>query len=162
MSVAGRIRTAFMFGAFVTVGLAAAICSAHALAEARALPQAPADAKQRAAAARLGALKLAQAEREAAPDAAAQARYQACADAAQAAHDAAWVAQCKATAEKFAADRANCLDTLKLPKTYCDASYPSRESAPNCTLPGAIASVLDGDLAQARDRCLRDTKAARP
>jgi len=106
------------------------------------------------------ALAAAGAERAASQNAGAEQRYQTCLNAAAAAHDAAVADNCKNLAEKVAADRADCLDKLKLPKTYCEASYGARDASPQCALPGAIATVLDANLALARDRCLQESKAA--
>ena len=114
----------------------------------------------REAQARLAAQQLAQAEGAAPRMAAAEQRYQTCLNAATAAHDAAVADNCKSLAEKTAVDRADCLDKLKLPKTYCEASYGARDASPQCALPGAIATVLDANLALARDRCLQESKAA--
>ncbi len=92
--------------------------------------------------------------------AAADIRYQACVSDAGAEHDASWAAECKRVLEKTEQDRANCLSKLNLSKTYCDASYATRDASPHCSLPDAIASVLDAALEQARYRCVREGKAA--
>lgn len=170
--MAGRTGMIFKFGAMLAVALAAAGAGYYyavylprrdaALANERMLAKARADADARAAQARLAAQQLAQAERQALQKAAAEQRYQTCLNAAAAAHDASWADDCKSLAGKVAADHADCLDKLKLPKTYCDSSYPPRDGSPNCTLPGAIGNVLDADLARARDRCLQESKAAAP
>jgi hypothetical protein len=86
--------------------------------------------------------------------------FQACLGPATAAHDASWATECKRVNARDRADYANCLDTLKLPKTYCDSSYVIHDPAPTCTLPPSIATVLDADLERARLRCRKDSNAA--
>ena len=93
---------------------------------------------------------------------AAELRYQTCLNNVGAAHDASWADNCKSLAQKVAAAHADCLEKLKLPKTYCDASYGPRDASPHCALPADIATVLDADLALARDRCGQENKAAAP
>jgi len=63
-------------------------------------------------------------------------------------------------ADKAAEDRANCLAKSNMPQGYCAAVYRTRDGAPDCTLPVAIAADLDGGLAIARNRCLREREAA--
>lgn len=103
---------------------------------------------------------LAQQQDQEGNKAAAESIYQACLSSARATHDAAWAAECKSLAEKTQQDHADCLAKLNLPKAYCDASYPARESSANCRLPDEIATVLHADLAQARYRCLREREGA--
>ena len=98
--------------------------------------------------------------KQSAEQAAAPAGYQACVGTATAAHDASWAAECKRVNERDRTDYDNCLGKLKLPKTYCDSSYTIHDVSPNCTLPPAIATVLDADLERARYRCLKDSNAA--
>ena len=93
---------------------------------------------------------------------AAELRYQTCVNNAGAAHDASWAGNCKSLAEKAAAAHADCLEKLKLPTTYCNASYGPRDASPHCALPADIATVLDAELALARDRCVQESKAAAP
>ena len=133
---------------------------------ARALEQARAEALKRVAQRRLLAQQQEQeqeqraaAQRQAA-QAAAQAAYQACLTGAAATRDASQAAECKRLADKTAADRADCLGKLKLPQVYCEASYPARDAAPDCTLPAEIATVLDAAVERARYRCERESKAA--
>jgi len=131
---------------------------------ARALEQARAEALKRVAQQRLLAQQQEQEQRAAAQreaaKAAAQAAYQACLTGAAATRDASQAAECKRLADKTAADRANCLGKLKLPQAYCGASYPTRDAAPDCTLPAEIATVLDAAVERARYRCERESKAA--
>jgi hypothetical protein len=86
--------------------------------------------------------------------------YQACVAAAAAAHDASWATECKRVNERDRADYDNCLDKLKLPKTYCDSSYVIHDGAPTCALPPVIATVIDAALERARYRCVDQSKAA--
>ena len=86
--------------------------------------------------------------------------YRACVGAASATHDASWAAECKRVNERDRTDYGNCLDKLKLPKTYCDSSYVIHDPSPTCTLPPAIATVLDAALERARYRCLNESNAA--
>jgi hypothetical protein len=97
-------------------------------------------------------------ESDSSPQTAADRQYQACLANAGTAHDSARAAECKRLAEQTDADRANCLDKLKLPKIYCDASYAPRDSSPTCTLPDQAATVIDAELAHARFRCARVLK----
>ena len=90
----------------------------------------------------------------------AAAGYQSCLGDAGAAHDASWATECKRIGEKDRRDYDNCISKLNLPKSYCDASYALHDSSPTCTLPGAVASVIDAELERARYRCLRDKEAA--
>jgi hypothetical protein len=89
---------------------------------------------------------------------AADRQYQACLASAGTAHDTARAAECKRLADQTDTDRANCLDQLKLPKIYCDASYAPRDASPTCTLPDQAATILDAELARARFRCARALK----
>ncbi|MDR3420062.1 MAG: hypothetical protein P4L80_02275 [Xanthobacteraceae bacterium] len=125
---------------------------------ARVLSEARTEAEKRAARQRL-AQQLTE-QRAAAQKAAAQAAYQACLSSAAAARAASQEAECKRLADKTAADRADCLGKLNLPRAYCDASYPARNAAPDCTLPAEIATVIDAALERARYRCERGSKAA--
>jgi hypothetical protein len=97
-------------------------------------------------------------ESESAPQTAADGQYQTCLASAGAAHDTARAAECKRLADQTDTDRANCLDKLKLPKIYCDASYAPRDASPTCTLPDQAATILDAELARARFRCARALK----
>ena len=92
------------------------------------------------------------------PKAAADQQYQACLASAGALHDAARAAECKRLADQTDNDRANCLNKLKLPKIYCDASYAPRDPAATCTLPDQVATIVDAELARARFRCARERK----
>jgi len=85
-------------------------------------------------------------------------QYQACVASAGAVHDAAWAAECERLAGQTDSDRANCLNKLKLPKIYCDASYAPRDPGATCALPDQVATVLDAELANARFRCARERK----
>lgn len=105
-----------------------------------------------------GSYAYAAGESENAPQTAADRHYQACLASAGTAHDTARAAECKRLADQTDTDRANCLDKLKLPKIYCDASYAPRDSSPTCTLPDQAATVLDAELAHARFRCARERK----
>lgn len=95
---------------------------------------------------------------ESAAESAADRQYQACLASARAAHDTARAAECKRLADQTDGDRANCLNTLKLPKIYCDAAYAPRDPGATCTLPGQAATVVDAELARARFRCARERK----
>jgi hypothetical protein len=106
-----------------------------------------------------GRYSYAAGESEGAPQTAGDRQYQACLASAGAAHDTARAAECKRLADRTETDRANCLDKLKLPKIYCDASYAPRDSSPTCALPEQAATVLDAELAHARFRCARERKA---
>jgi hypothetical protein len=97
-------------------------------------------------------------EGESALQSTADRQYQACLASAGTAHAAAKAAECKRLADQTDSDRANCLDKLKLPKIYCDASYAPRDPAPTCTLPDQAATVLDAEFAHARFRCARVRK----
>jgi hypothetical protein len=99
-------------------------------------------------------------QRRALARATAETRYQACIDDAAAVHDASWAAECKNLADKTGKDRDNCLLTLKLPAAYCDASYPTRDASPKCTLPLEVGTVLDAALERGRYRCQREREAA--
>jgi hypothetical protein len=105
-----------------------------------------------------GSYGYAAGESESAAQSAADRQYQACLANAGTAHDTARAAECKRLADKTDTDRANCLDKLKLPKIYCDASYAPRDSSPTCALPDQAATVLDAELAHARFRCARERK----
>lgn len=126
----------------------------------RRMEKARVDAERHAAQGQLFAQHQDPEQHQSAQKAAAQIRYQACLSSAGAARDASQAAECKRLGEKDREDYANCLSKLNLPKTYCDAAYTIRDASPNCTLPGEIATVLDGDLANARYRCVRELEAA--
>jgi len=121
-----------------------------------------ADAQTHLEQARLAADQQPAEQNEPAGQAATAERYRACLENADASHDASRAAECKRIGEKDSQDYANCVSPskLNLPKSYCDASYPLHDVSPNCTLPTSIASVLDGDLQQARYRCLQEKAAA--
>lgn len=91
---------------------------------------------------------------------AAEARYLSCLNTANSAHDTSWAAECKRLSDKAAADHAECLSKPRLSKGYCDTAYRMRDGSRNCTLPVKVASDLDGDLNNARNRCARERKAA--
>jgi hypothetical protein len=129
------------------------------MAHKRLIEQARVDAAARAAVAQLLAEQEASRQRVASAQAAAQDRYQACLADADTAHDAAWAAACQRRADRAQTERADCLANDKLPKSYCDSSYPPRDASSHCALPGEISSPLDADLARARDRCLQESKA---
>jgi len=99
-------------------------------------------------------------QKEGAASAPAADGYQACVGAATATHDASWAAECKRINERDRADYDNCLGKLKLPKTYCDSSYVIHDASPTCTLPPAVATVLNADLERARYRCRKEGNAA--
>jgi hypothetical protein len=86
--------------------------------------------------------------------------YQACLEKASAAHDTAWAAECKRIAEKGRQHHDACISKLKLPKSFCDASYKPHDASPNCRLPGRFASVLNASLQHARRRCRLEKHAA--
>lgn len=90
-----------------------------------------------------------------------QTAYEACVNNATAVHETLHTAECKRLADQTEQDRADCLGKLKLPPTYCDASYPARDGSPNCTLPAENATVIDAELERARYRCARESQAAR-
>ena len=87
-------------------------------------------------------------------------RYQTCVDAASAAHDTTWAAECKRLAAKAQQDHAGCLAKAKLSQQYCDTAYRSRDGSSNCTLPLKVATELDGGLIRARNRCAQERNAA--
>jgi hypothetical protein len=99
-------------------------------------------------------------QRQAAKKAVAETRYQSCLDGANAAREASWTAACKRLAEKAVEDHAGCLTKSKLSQGYCDAAYRMRDASPNCVLPVAVATDLDGGLTMARRRCLQEREAA--
>jgi hypothetical protein len=99
-------------------------------------------------------------QRQADTKAGAETRYQTCVEAAGAAHEATWAAECKRLAEKAQQDHAACLAKAKLSQQYCDTAYRSRDDASNCTLPLKVATELDGGLIKARNRCAQERKAA--
>lgn len=172
----GEIGLAKRRGGFFTRGIIAAAMLAAAgigsyygvyvpardakLAAEQALAKAQAEAEMRAGQQRLLAQRQAAEERQAQAQAAAQIRYQACLHEAVAAHDASWAPECKNLHDKDSAAHADCLDKLKLPKTYCDSAYVIRDDSPKCTLPAEIASVIDADLERARNRCRKEKEAA--
>jgi hypothetical protein len=90
----------------------------------------------------------------------AETRYATCVDAAGAAHDATWAAECKRLADKAQQDHADCLAKSKLSQQYCDTAYRSRDGSSNCSLPLKVATELDGGLIKARNRCAQERKAA--
>ncbi|HYA06421.1 MAG TPA: hypothetical protein VEF90_11060, partial [Xanthobacteraceae bacterium] len=106
MGLAGKIGSVVKFGLAVAM-----VLSVSGAGHYRAVAQQPADEAR-------------QAPQPAGP------RYQTCLNNADAAHDAAVADNCKSLAEKTAVDRADCLDKLKLPKTYCEASYGARDASP--------------------------------
>jgi hypothetical protein len=132
------------------------------LAEERLREREQAEARKRAEAMRLLAQQQDAGDRQAAQNAAAQARYQSCFGTATAAHDSAWAAECKRRANQIRQNHDDCLAKLKLPQSYCDTAYVSGDASPQCTLPGEIATVIDADLERARNRCLRESQAAQP
>lgn len=99
-------------------------------------------------------------QRQSADKAAAEVRYQTCLNSASATRNESWAAACKRLADKVVEDHADCLSKSKLSQAYCDAAYKMRDGAPNCTLPAAIATDLDGGLNKARNRCLQERAAA--
>jgi hypothetical protein len=86
--------------------------------------------------------------------------YQACLEKASAAHDTAWAAECKRIAEERRQNHDACISELKLPKSFCDASYKPHDVSPNCRLWGRLASVLNADLQHARRRCMHEKHPA--
>lgn len=117
-------------------------------------------AQKRAEQARLASEQMELAQRQAADKAAAEIRYQTCLNRASATHDASWAAECKRIADKAREDHTNCLAKPKLSQGYCDLAYRARDASPNCTLPLAVATDLDGDLTKARNRCQQERAAA--
>ena len=126
----------------------------------RKLERAQAEAQKRAAQERSLAEQKKLEQRQAEAKAVAEARYQTCVNKANAGHEASWAAECKHLAEKALADHTECLTKPKLPKGYCDTAYRLRDGSPNCVLPQKVATNLDGDLNDARNRCQRERKAA--
>jgi len=126
----------------------------------RALEKTRAYAQKRAAQVQLASEQRELELRRSVEKAAAESRYQTCLNSASAAHDASWAAECKRIAEKVIGDHAACLSKSKLSQGYCDAAYRARDGSPNCTLPLAIATELDGGLNKARKRCLQERQAA--
>ena len=117
-------------------------------------------AQKRAAQERAHAQQQELQQRQAAKKAAAETRYQSCLNGASASHDASWTAACKRLADKAVEDHAGCLNKSKLSQGYCDAAYRMRDASPDCVLPVAIATDLDGGLTLARRRCLQEREAA--
>lgn len=165
-----RRRGGFKFALAASVALAASAAVLYQevylpfresrLAEERLREREQAEARKRAEAMRLLAQQQDAGERQAAQNAAAQARFQSCLGAATAAHDSAWAAECKRRADDIRRNHDDCLAKLKLPQTYCDTTYVIGDEPPKCALPGEIASVIDADLERARNRCLRESQAA--
>jgi hypothetical protein len=131
-----------------------------ALSDERAAAAARAVAEQRARLERVLAQQQEAEQRQAVQQAAARLRYQACTDAATAAHAAAWAAECKRLADKVSNDRSNCLVALKLPPAYCESSYKDRDGSPNCRLPDENATGIDADFERTKYRCQREREAA--
>ena len=130
------------------------------LDEERAQEKARAAAEKRARQEKVAAEQKETEQRQSAAKAGAEARYQTCVKAAAASHDASWATECKRLADKAKADHTECLNKSKLSPGYCDAAYRNRDGSANCTLPQKIATALDGDLNDARNRCQRERKAA--
>ena len=126
----------------------------------RKLEQALADARTRVAQQRSLAKQKKSEQRQAEAKVGAEAHYQTCLNRANVTHAASWAAECKRLAEKAVADHAECLTQPKLPKGYCDAAYRPRDASPNCILPPKVATALDGDLSEGRNRCQRERQAA--
>lgn len=122
--------------------------------------KAQADAQKHAAQERSLAERKKAEQRQAEIKASAEAHYQTCLNKANATRETSWAAECKRLAEKALADRTECLTKPKLPKGYCDAAYRLRDASPKCVLPQKVATGLDGDLSEARNRCQRERRAA--
>jgi hypothetical protein len=125
----------------------------------RKLEKAQADARKRVAQERSIAEQTKSEQRQADAMAGAEAHYQTCLNRANVTHATSWEVECKRLAEKALADHAECLTKPKLPKGYCDAAYRPRDGTPNCILPPKVATGLDGDLSEARNRCQRERRA---
>ncbi len=126
----------------------------------RELEKAQADARNRVAQERSLAKQKKSEQRQAEAKVGAEAHYQTCLNRANVTYATSWAAECKRLAEKAVADRAECLTKPKLPKGYCDAAYRPRDASPNCILPPRVATGLDGDLSEGRNRCQRERQAA--
>ena len=126
----------------------------------RELEKAQADARNRVAQERSLAKQKKSEQRQAEAKVGAEAHYQTCLNRANVTYATSWAAECKRLAEKAVADRAECLTQPKLPKGYCDAAYRPRDASPNCILPPKVATALDGDLSEGRNRCQRERQAA--
>jgi hypothetical protein len=126
----------------------------------RLLAETRAYAQTRAVQLRLAAQERDLAERQAAERATAEARYQACLANASVNRETSWAAECRSIAEHVLANHADCLTRAKLSQGYCDAAYRSRDGSPNCALPVAVASDVDGGLTRARRRCRQEHEAA--
>jgi len=122
--------------------------------------KAQADTRKRVAQERSLAEQKKLEQRQAETKAGAEAHYQTCLNRANVTHATSWAAECKRLAEKALADHADCLTKPRLPKGYCDAAYRLRDASPNCILPPKVATGLDGDLSEARNRCQRERRAA--
>jgi membrane protein involved in colicin uptake len=122
--------------------------------------KAQADAQKRVAQERSLAERKKAEQRQAETKASAEAHYQTCLNKANMTHESSWAAECKRLAEKALADHSECLTKPKLPKGYCDAAYRLRDASPGCVLPQKVATGLDGDLSEARNRCQRERRAA--
>jgi hypothetical protein len=122
--------------------------------------KAQADAQKRVAQERSLAERKKAEQRQAETKASAEAHYQTCLNKANMTHESSWAAECKRLAEKALADHSECLTKPKLPKGYCDAAYGLRDASPGCVLPQKVATGLDGDLSEARNRCQRERRAA--
>ena len=125
-----------------------------------AMQKAQADAQKRVAQERSLAERKKAEQRQAETKASAEAHYQTCLNKANMTHESSWAAECKRLAEKALADHSECLTKPKLPKGYCDAAYRLRDASPGCVLPQKVATGLDGDLSEARNRCQRERRAA--
>ena len=126
----------------------------------RELEKAQADARNSVAQQRSLAKQKKSEQRQAEAKVGAEAHYQTCLNRANVTYATSWAAECKRLAEKAVADRAECLTQPKLPKGYCDAAYRPRDASPNCILPPKVATALDGDLSEGRNRCQRERQAA--
>ena len=131
-----------------------------ALDNERELEKAQADARNSVAQQRSLAKQKKSEQRQAEAKVGAEAHYQTCLNRANVTYATSWAAECKRLAEKAVADRAECLTQPKLPKGYCDAAYRPRDASPNCILPPKVATALDGDLSEGRNRCQRERQAA--
>jgi len=127
---------------------------------ARVLAQTQAYAQRRAAQVRLATQERDLAEGKAAERAAAEVRYQACLAGASVSRETSWAAACKAIAERALTNHADCLSQAKLSRGYCDAAYRARDGSPNCALPVAVATDVDGGLTRARRHCQQEHEAA--
>ncbi|QDF38267.1 hypothetical protein FJN17_12190 [Bradyrhizobium symbiodeficiens] len=121
----------------------------------RRLDKARAEIAKRAAEERAQQERDATEQRRAAERAVAQAGYETCISRAEAVYNATWASNCKSVAERVRKQRSAC----NLAPTACDSIYPATDAGPNCSLPTSLASSINANLQQGKERCLQESKA---